>query len=108
MAHLKDRGHAAAPPAMATDAKGDYRQALVETWGPIEDYAGVGRPATLKRPQAEWQYLQVVKTRSGSRLIAVTIKVIYGDADTVPDVVGAPSAYRVLDMLVGDPLPRIC
>ena len=93
MAQLKDRGHADAPPAMATDGKGEYREALVETWGQVPDYSGVGRPPTLKRPEPHWQYLQVVKTRSGSRLIGVTIKVIYGDRDSVPDVVGAHTAY---------------
>ena len=93
MAQLKDRGHPDAPPAMATDGKGDYREALLETWGQIPEYSGVGRPPTVKRPQPEWQYLQVVKTRSGSRLIGVTIKVIYGDPESVPDVVGAHTAY---------------
>jgi hypothetical protein len=93
MAQLKDRGHPDAPPAMATDGKGEDREALVETWGQVPDYGGVGRPPTVKRPQPEWQYLQVVKTRSGSRLIGVTIKVIYGDPETVPDTVGAHTAY---------------
>jgi len=93
MAQLKDRGHPDAPPAMATDGKGEYREALLETWGQVPEYSGVGRPPTVKRPQPEWQYLQVVKTRSGSRLIGVTIKVIYGDPESVPDVVGAHTAY---------------
>jgi hypothetical protein len=93
MAQLKDRGHPDAPPAMATDGKGEYREALLETWGRVPDYGGVGRPPTLKHPQPEWQYLQVVKTRSGSRLIGVTIKVIYGNPETVPDIVGAHTAY---------------
>jgi hypothetical protein len=93
MAQLKDRGHPDAPPAMATDGKGDYREAMVETWGQVPEYAGVGRPPSVKRPQPEWQYLQVVKTRSGSRLIGVTIKVIYGDPEIVPDIVGAHTAY---------------
>jgi hypothetical protein len=93
MAQLKARGHPDAPPAMATDGKGDYREALLETWGQGVEYGGVGRPPTVKRPQKEWQYLQVIKTRSGSRLIGVTIKVIYGDPDSVPDVVGAHTAY---------------
>ena len=53
----------------------------------------MGRPATVKRPQKEWQYLQVVKTRSGGGLIGVTIKVIYADPDTVPAEVGAHTAY---------------
>ena len=93
MAQLKDRGHPDAPPAMATDGKGDYREALLETWGQVPEYSGVGRPPTIKRPQKEWQYLQVIKTRSGSRLIGVTIKVIYGDPDSVVDLVGAHTAY---------------
>jgi hypothetical protein len=93
MAQLKDRGHPDAPPAVHPDGKGDYRAALVETWGRVADYAGVGRPPTLKRPQPEWQYLQVVKTRSGGRLIGVTIKVIYGDPESVRDIVGAHTAY---------------
>jgi len=93
MAQLKDRGHPDAPPAMATDGKGDYREALLDAWGQVPEYRGVGRPPTIKRPQKEWQYLQVVKIRSGSRLIGVTIKVIYGDPETVPDSVGAHTAY---------------
>ena len=93
MAQLKARGHPDAPPPLATDGKGDYREALLETWGQVPEYSGVGRPPSLKRPHKEWQYLQVIKTRSGSRLIGVTIKVIYGDPDSVPDVVGAHTAY---------------
>lgn len=93
MAQLKDRGHPDAPPAMATDGNGEYREALLETWGQVPEYGGVGRPPTVKRPQKEWQYLQVIKTRSGSRLIGVTIKVIYGDPNTVLAEVGAHTAY---------------
>jgi len=55
MAQLKDRGHPDAPPPMATDGNGDYREALVETWGQVPEYSGVGRPPTVKRPQPEWQ-----------------------------------------------------
>ncbi len=93
MAQLKQRGHPDAPPAMATDGKGAYREALLETWGQVPEYCGVGRPPSVKRPQPAWQYLQVVKTRSGSRLIGVTITVIYGDEESVPDAVGAHTAY---------------
>jgi len=53
LAQRNDRGHPDAPPAMATDGKGDYREALVETWGQVPEYGGVGRPATIKRPQQE-------------------------------------------------------
>jgi len=93
MAQLKDRGHPDTPPALATDGKGDYREALVETWGQIPQYSGVGRPPTRKQPQPDWQYLQVIKTRSRSRLTGVTIKVVYGDPEAVLDVVGAHTAH---------------
>jgi len=55
MAQLKDRGHPDAPPAMATDGNGDYRAALIATWGQVPEYSGVGRPPTVKRPPPEWQ-----------------------------------------------------
>jgi len=34
MEQIKERGHQEAPPAIATDGKGAYREAMVETWGP--------------------------------------------------------------------------
>ena len=42
MTQLKDRGHPDEPPAMATDGKGDYRTALVDTWGQVPPYQGRG------------------------------------------------------------------
>lgn len=78
---------------MASDGKGGYREALLETWGEVPEYRGVGRPPTVKRPRPEWQYLQVVKSRSGRRLTEVSIKVVYGEADEVINSVGAHTAY---------------
>src|SRR5207248_3602852 len=46
MAQLKARGHPTRPPAMATDGKGSYREAMLETWGQVPAYAGRGRPPT--------------------------------------------------------------
>lgn len=94
MAQLKDRrGHPDAPPAMASDGKGGYREALLQTWGQVPEYRGVGRPPTLKRPQPGWRYLQVVKSRSGGRPTGVTIKVVYGNPEEVVNSVGAHTAY---------------
>lgn len=93
MAQLKARGHADAPPAMATDGKGDYRRALVETWGEVPAYAGRGRPPIQKQPQPEWQYVQVVKERSGNRVTAVHIQVVYGDPAEVLELLGGHTAY---------------
>lgn len=94
MSQLKDRrGHPDAPPTIASDGKGGYREALLRTWGEVPEYRGVGRPPTVKRPQPEWQYLQVIKSRSGGRLTEVSIKVVYGEADEVVNSVGAHTAY---------------
>jgi len=90
---LKARGHPASPPPLATDGKGGYREALVETWGQVPDYCGQGRPPTRKQPQPDWHYLQVIKHRTGYRLTGVTIKVVYGTPDEVAAVVGAHTAY---------------
>ncbi len=93
MGQLKTRGHPDAPPPMATDGKGGYREALVATWGQVPDYCGQGRPPRCKQPQPDWQYVQVIKHRSGYRLTGVTIKVVYGTPDEVAAVVGAHTAY---------------
>jgi len=93
MAQLKCRGHPDAPPPIATDGKGGYREALVETWGQVPEYRGHGRPPTRKQAQPEWHYLQVIKRRSGYRLTSVTIKVVYGTPEEVCALVGAHTAY---------------
>lgn len=93
MAQLKDRGHADQPPAMATDGKGDYRTALVDTWGQVPPYQGRGRPPSCKQPQPDWQYVQVVKERSGNRITGVHIKVVYGDPTEVLTRLGGHTAY---------------
>ncbi len=93
MAQLKGHGHPDHPPAMATDGKGDYRTALVETWGQVPASQGRGRPPALKQPQPEWQYVQVVKARSGNRLIGVQIRVVYGDPAAVLGLMGGHTAY---------------
>jgi hypothetical protein len=93
MAQLRARGHPEQPPAIATDGKGSYREALVETWGEVPEYAGTGRPPTLKQAQPDWQYMQVIKHRAGYRLTGITIKVVYGDPEAVLDLLGEHTAY---------------
>ncbi len=93
MAQLKARGHPDTPPPMATDGKGGYRDALLETWGQVPEYCGRGRPPERKQPQPEWHYLQVIKHRCGYRLTGVTIKVVYGIAEEVCAMVGAHTSY---------------
>jgi hypothetical protein len=93
MAQLKARGHPDRPPAMATDGKGDYRIALLDTWGQVPAYQGRGRPPTLKQPQRDWHSVQVVKERCGNRVTGVHITVVYGEPEVVLAVVGGHTAY---------------
>jgi hypothetical protein len=93
MLQLKERGHSEAPPAIATDGKGDYRLALVDTWGQVPPYQGHGRPPTCKQPQREWHSVQVVKERSGNRVTSVHIKVVYGLSREVLALMGGHTAY---------------
>ena len=93
MAQLKARGHPDKPPAIATDGKGSYREAMVETWGRVPEYADQGRPPTQKQAQPDWHYLQVIKHRSGHRLVGITITVVYGDPEEVLNLLGGHTAY---------------
>jgi len=81
------------PPALASDGKGAYREAMLAVWGTIPEYGGKGRPPTVPQPGKDWQYLQVIKRREGSKLVSVTSKVIYGDPQEVKQVLGAHTAY---------------
>lgn len=87
------QAHPANPPAMATDAQGGYEEALIETWGEVPAYRGRGRRPTRKRPRPGWQYLQVKKIRSGSRLLKVRVRVLYGDRKQVAKLLGKHTAY---------------
>jgi hypothetical protein len=94
MKQLQGRAHPEAPPQMATDGKGAYREAMVETWGQVPERkpSGKGFAPEKKQPQPGWHYLQVVKHREGSRVVGVQVEVIYGDQETLA-LVGAHTSY---------------
>jgi len=93
MAQLKVRGNPKSPPAMATDGRGGYLEAMLETWGQVPEYSGRGRRPTHKQPRPDWHYLQVVKHRSGRHLIGVSIKVIYGTPEEVKTLLEEHTAH---------------
>ena len=66
---------------------------MVEVYGKVPEYSGVGRPPTLKRPQPGWQYLQVVKHRENGKVIGTELRVIYGDETEVLALLGKSTAY---------------
>jgi len=90
---LKRRGHPDAPPPTVSDGWGGIREAMVEVYGKAPEYSGRGRPPTRKQPQADWQYLQVVKKRKNGRVVGTYLRLIYGDREEVLRLLGSSTAY---------------
>jgi hypothetical protein len=90
---LKRRGHPDAPPPTVSDGWGGIDDAMVEVYGVVPEYQGVGRPPTLKQPQPGWQYLQVVKQRDNGRVIGTKLRVVFGNEEEVLELLGKSTAY---------------
>ena len=90
---LKRRGHPDAPPPTISDGWGGIDEAMVQVYGAVPEYEGVGRPPTLKRPQPGWQYAQAVKQREHGRVVGSSVRVIFGDKDEVLALLGKNTAY---------------
>lgn len=90
---LKARSQSDQPPALTSDGWGGQREALIEVYGKVPVYKGRGRPPTQKRPQPDWQYMQMVKQREHGRVIGMETRVVYGDPLTVPLLLGEHTAY---------------
>jgi hypothetical protein len=91
---LKERGHPDQPPPTVSDGWGGIREAMVEVYGTVPPYSGRGRPPSRKRPDPDWQYLQIVKVRDEhGRLLAIEKRVIFGEEESVLELLGKSTAY---------------
>lgn len=90
---LKRRGHPDAPPPTVSDGWGGIDEAMVEVYGAVPEYAGVGRPPSRKQPQPGWPYLQVVKQRENGRVVGTELRVVFGDEEEVLALLGKSTAY---------------
>jgi len=90
---LKRRGHPIAPPPTVSDGWGGIREAMVEVYGKVPEYSGIGRPPTKKRPHDGWQYLQTVKERENGRVVGIRLRVIYGKKKDVLNLLVHNTAY---------------
>ena len=90
---LKARGHPSAPPPTISDGWGGIDDAMVEVYGKVPEYKGIGRPPTRKRPQPGWQYVQMVKQRENGRVIGVKVRVVFGDPVATLELLGRSTAY---------------
>jgi len=66
---------------------------MVEVYGIVPEYKGIGRPPTRKRPKSDWQYLQAVKERKNGVLVGTKLRVVYGVKDEVLKLLGKSTAY---------------
>ena len=90
---LKRRGHPDAPPATISDGWGGIDDAMVEVYGRVPEYQGVGRPPTRKRPQPGWQYIQAVKQRENGRVVGTELRLIFGDPIKTVELLGQGTSY---------------
>jgi hypothetical protein len=90
---LKRRGHPDAPPPTISDGWGGIGNAMVEVYGQVPEYQGVGRPPTRKQPLPGWQYVQMVKQRENGRVVGTEIRVIFGDPVETLKLLGKSTAY---------------
>jgi hypothetical protein len=66
---------------------------MVEVWGKVPEYRGMGRPPTKNKPQAGWRHLQMVKHRENGRVIGVKPKAIYADERELRRLLGESTSY---------------
>jgi hypothetical protein len=90
---LKRRGHPDAPPPTISDGWGGIDDAMVEVYGRVPEYQGVGRPPTRKRPVPGWQYIQAVKQREKGRVVGVELRVVFGDPIKTLELLGQSTSY---------------
>jgi hypothetical protein len=93
MHQIRDRSNPTEPPATATDGCDSYAEAMLKVWGKVPEYSGLGRPPTRKQPQPGWKCIEIIKHRSGGHLVSITYKVVYGDPNEVPALLGLNTAY---------------
>jgi hypothetical protein len=90
---LKRRGHPDAPPPTISDGWGGIDDAMVEVYGQVPAYPGVGRPPARKQPQSGWQYVQAVKQRENGRVVGVELRVVFGDPVETLELLGQSTSY---------------
>jgi hypothetical protein len=90
---LQRRGHPHAPPPTISDGWGGIDDAMVEVYGKVPAYKGIGRPPTRKRPQPGWQYVQMIKQRENGRVVGIKVRVVFGDPIETLALLGQSTSY---------------
>jgi hypothetical protein len=91
---LQQRGHPEGPPPTISDGWGGIDEAMVEVYGCVPEYGGLGRPPTRKKPGTDWMYLQMVKQRDEhGRFQGTKLRLIFGTKAEAVELLGKSTAY---------------
>ena len=91
---LQRRGHPDGAPPTISDGWGGIDEAMVEVYGMVPEYGGLGRPPTRKKPGTDWLYLQMVKQRDEhGRFEGVKLRAIFGPKVDLIELLGESTAY---------------
>jgi hypothetical protein len=90
---LKRRGHPDRPPPTISDGWGGIDDAMVQVYGQVPEYQGLGRPPTRKQPVPGWQYVQMIKQRENGRVVGIRIRVVFGVPVETLKLLGQSTAY---------------
>jgi hypothetical protein len=91
---LKRGGHPDGPPPTISDGWGGMDEAMVEVYGVVPEYGGVGRPPSRKKAGTDWLYLQMVKIRDEhGRFQGTKLRAIFGTKAELIELLGESTAY---------------
>src|SRR2546423_15674912 len=82
--HAPDEG----PPALSSDGKGAYREAMLKTWGKVPDYGGGGGPPKKPKTRKKWERLPEIKKKEGKEKKKGRIKNFYGEQEKEKKKIG--------------------
>jgi hypothetical protein len=91
---LQQRGHPEEPPPLISDGWGGIDDAIINVYGKVPEYSGVGRPPTQPKPGKDWLYLQMTKHRDEhGHLINIELKAVWGKVSELIALIGKSTAY---------------
>lgn len=91
---LQQRGHPEVPPPLISDGWGGIDDAIINVYGKVPEYSGIGRPPTQPKPGKDWLYLQMIKHRDEQgHLIDIELKAVWGKMSELVTLLGKSTAY---------------
>ncbi len=84
MQTLKRRAHPEQPPAIVSDGRSGCANAMLEVWGEIPPYKGVGPYPKYKAALPGWQHLRVIKKKNEKGHVQrLERRLEFGDQETI-------------------------